>query len=416
MRINIMALGSRGDVQPFVPLGRALQSAGHTVKIATFSLFESMVRRAGLDFHYIRGDAKTLVRTAAGGGLLNRNIDPVRAFRALKQSYGQLTKTLPEDIARLNKCDLILNQLPASLFGIDLADHYGVPWAIVTVIPLTRTSARPLIGFPQALAFLPGYNALTYRVGEQIGWQLFRKAVNDLRENQWGLPPHPLFGPYGRIYTNEVPVICGFSKHVVPREPDWGDNVQMTGWWHPNDPHWAPPAKLVNFLKSGPRPVFIGFGSMPIRKPERALGLIINALRISDQRAVLHSGWADLSGELPKNIYGIDYASYDWLFPRMVAVVHHGGSGTSGSGFRAGVPSIILPFGFDQFYWGKRAAQLGVGPKPIPFEELSAERLAKTIRSAVSDRELIRQASKLGDKLRKENGISRAVEIIESLQ
>ena len=105
MRISIMALGSRGDVQRFVPLGRALQSAGHTVKIATFSLFESMVRRAGLDFHYIRGDAKTLVRTAVGGGLLNRNIDPVRAFRALKQSYGQLTKTLPEDIARLNKCE-----------------------------------------------------------------------------------------------------------------------------------------------------------------------------------------------------------------------------------------------------------------------------------------------------------------------
>lgn len=416
MHITILALGSRGDVQPFVPLGKALQESGHRVRVATFGEFASMIKEPGLEFAEIRGDARQLLNTAVEANLLTKRINPLRTIQAIRRSYGKLAKSLPHDIAELEDTDLILNQLPAHLFGGDLAEHLGVPWAIVAVIPLVRTHYRPLIGFPTMLSRIPGYNLLTYLLGEQLGWQLFRQAVDRLRTERWNLPSVPFLGPYETIYRRRTPFICGFSAHVVPRPLDWGSNVHLTGWWYPDDPRWQPPADLQRFIESGSRPVFIGFGSMPISNPSSVAALIVEAVQLSGQRAVLHSGWAELGGALPSEVFRIDYVPFSWLFPRMAAVVHHGGSGTSGIGFRSGIPSVIVPFGFDQFYWGARAAEMGVGPKPLPYRQLTAERLASAIHVAVSDRGMRDRAADLGRKLMTENGVHHAVEIIQKLQ
>jgi len=413
MHITILALGSRGDVQPFVPLGVALQGAGHDVRIATFEAFSGMIKKAGLEFHLIRGDARQLLNIAADGNLLSKRIN-FQTFRAMQQSYGTLAQTLPLDIAQLQDTDIILNQLPAHLFGGDLAEHLKIPWAILAVIPLTRTRSNPLIGFPN-LPWLPGYNIFTYRLGEQIGWQLFRHSVNNLRTEQWNLPPTPFFGPYENIHKQKIPFICGFSPNVVQRPTDWEANVHLTGWWYPDDPDWNPPEDLIRFLDEGPPPLFIGFGSMPIEDPTSITSLIIEAVRLSGQRAILHAGWAGLGGKLPTEIFPIDYAPYGWLFPRMAAIVHHGGSGTSGFGFRSGIPSIFVPFVFDQFYWGERAFDLGVGPKPLPFKRLTSRRLAATIDTVLTNQEMKKRAAHLGQILKSENGLQRAIEIIQKL-
>ena len=416
MRITILALGSRGDVQPFVPLGKALREAGHQVRVATFEAFSSMIRAAGLDFAPIHGDAQQLLNTAAQGDLLTKRTTPLQTIRALKRSYGTLANSLPHDIAALQECDLVLNQLPAHLFGNDFAEYLGVPWAIVAVIPVVRTRFHPLIGFPSAFSWMPSYNLLTYRLAEQLGWQLFRRAVNRLRTENWKLAPAPFWGPYEAIHQQCISFICGFSSHVVPRPLDWGSHVHLTGWWYPDDPQWQPPADLQRFVESGSPPVFIGFGSMPVSNASSITTLLVDAVRLSGQRAILHAGWAGLGGALPPEILPINYAPYSWLFPRMAAVVHHGGSGTTGFGFRSGIPSIIVPFGFDQFYWGTRAAEMGVGPKPVPYRQLTAERLASTIHIAVSDRGIRDRAADLGRRLIAENGVQRAVEIIQKLQ
>jgi sterol 3beta-glucosyltransferase len=415
MRITILALGSRGDVQPFIPLGKALRDAGNQVRIATFEAFAPMIREAGLAFSPIQGDAQGLLKTAVEGDLLTQRMNPVQTMRALRHSYGSLTKSLPGDLTALYDSDLVLNQLPAYLFGGDLAEYLGIPWAVVSVIPLIRTRSRPLIGFPSAFSFLPGYNLMTYRLGEQLGWQLFRQTVNRLRTQVWNLPVLPFTGSFEAIYRKQIPFICGFSEHVVPRPSDWGTQVHLTGWWYPNDPLWEPPADLQRFIESGSPPVFIGFGSMPVSDPALTTSLIIEAARLSGQRAILHAGWAGLGGTLPPEVYPITYAPYEWLFPQMVAVVHHGGSGTTGWGFRSGVPSIVVPFGFDQFYWAVRAVELGVGPQPVPYRQLSAQRLAAAIDTAVTDPQIRRNAADLGQKLREENGVLRAVEIIQKL-
>lgn len=415
MRVTILALGSRGDVQPMVPLGQALQAAGHRVRVATFAHFAPLVQAAGLGFFRLRGDAQALLHAAGADGFLGRPAAPWQALRALQRSYGSLARSLPVDLAPLDGTDLLLNQLPAHLFGPDLAEHLGIPWAILAVIPLARTRWQPLMGAQAWPARWPGYNLLTYRLGEQVGWQLFRQAVNRLRTERWQLPPAPLFGPFEAIHRQRVPWLCGFSEHVVPRPPDWGSHVRVTGWWLPHDPAWEPPADLARFVEAGEPPVFIGFGSMPVSDPGRTTALAVEAARLAGRRVVLGGGWAGLGGIRAPHVFALSEAPYAWLFPRMAAVVHHGGSGTTGWGFWSGVPAVVVPFGFDQFYWGRRAAALGVGPPPVPFRQLTAERLAGAIHAAVSDRAMRQAAAELGARVRAENGAARAVEIIQGL-
>ena len=414
MRITILALGSRGDVQPFVPLGKALQAAGHRVCVATFSLFKPMLHEAGLGFHPIHGDAQALLQTATQKGLLERGKNPLRMFQALRHSYGSLAEILPADLQSLQDTDLLLNQLPAHLFGPELAAHLKIPWAIVAVLPLSLTCTRPLVGFPQKLSFLPGYNALTYRLGEQIGWQLFRHTINRWRTQQLGLPAAPFWGEYEAIRRQAVPVLYGFSHQVVPRPPDWGTNIQIHGWWYPEDPAWQPSTELERFIEAGQPPVFIGFGSMPVRDPAAVTRLLVEVVRQCGQRAILHAGWAGLGGELPEEIFLLSYAPYGWLFPRMAAVVHHGGSGTTGFALRSGIPSLVVPFGFDQFYWGARTSELGAGPAPVPYARLSVDKLAAAIHTAVSDPQMHRQAADLGRKLAAEDGLQRTVAFLQS--
>lgn len=417
MQITILALGSRGDVQPFVPLGIGLQQEGHSVQVATFSEFASLFQDAGIGFIPLQGDARALLTAAMDNQLLKGGSSPIRFIRAIKKSYAALARSLPQDLShpKIMKSDLILNQLPAYLYGGDLAEYLDIPWAIVSVIPLARTKYSPLISFSKVFSALPGYNALTYRIGEQLGWQLFRSSVNRWRTKQLGMRARPFLGAYGRVYREKVPIINGFSQQVVPRLDDWHDRIYLTGWWYPEDPAWEPPEPLMRFLETGEAPVFIGFGSIPLSDPERITRQIVEAVEMSGVRAILHAGWAGLGGSLPDDIFQLAYAPYGWLFPRMKAVVHHGGSGTSGFGFWSGVPSIIVPFGFDQYFWGERAAALGVGPKPLPFKNLDAPSLAQRIQRATTDPEMARAAELLGRSLKAEDGVSRAVEIIGQL-
>jgi UDP:flavonoid glycosyltransferase YjiC (YdhE family) len=149
--------------------------------------------------------------------------------------------------------------------------------------------------------------------------------------------------------------------------------------------------------------------------PEQITSILVEAVRRVGVRAIIHAGWAGLGDDLPNEFLSIDYAPYDWLFERLAAVVHHGGSGTSGLAFRSGVPSLVVPFGFDQYYWGDRGAELGVSPELLSFKELNVDDLAARIHTAVTDKSMVEQAELLGKKLRAEDGVARAVEIINKI-
>jgi UDP:flavonoid glycosyltransferase YjiC (YdhE family) len=275
-----------------------------------------------------------------------------------------------------------------------------------------------MLAFPRWPSSLPGYNLTSHWLAYQIVWQAFRPTINRWRREALGLGRAPFWGRFGEtrreVPRQEVPVLNGFSGHVVPRPPDWGDRVQVTGYWFPEEEEWQPPADLVRFLEGGPPPVFVGFGSMPVPDAEGTTALVLEALRRSGQRGIVHAGWGGVgSRDLPEWAFRLEYAPYGWLFPRMAAVVHHGGSGTTAFGLRAGVPSLVVPFVFDQFYWGRRIAELGVGPAPVPFGKLTAEGLAAAIDEAVSDGEMQQRARGLGERIRAEDGLGAAVKVLE---
>jgi UDP:flavonoid glycosyltransferase YjiC (YdhE family) len=332
------------------------------------------------------------------------------------RSFGQLRETLPTDLDRVGWAggEVLINQLPGCLYGYDLAEKHGLRLYRAATIPLARTAAFPMLAFPRAFARVSGYNRQTYRLAEKIVWSGFGPSLDRWRRDSLGLPPWGGAGPFDRMEAARVPILCGMSPHVVLRPFDWGEHIHMTGYWFPLNKESAEDVRLLRFLEAGPAPVFLGFGSMPIRDPAATTRRILEAIRRSGQRAVLQAGWAGLGADaLPEHVLGIGEADYGWLFPRMQAIVHHGGSGTTSFSLRAGVPAVIVPFAFDQFYWGRRLAELGVGPPSIPFRRLTARRLAQALEIATGDEDMRRRSGALAVKIRAEDGVGRAVEILE---
>ena len=414
--LTILALGSRGDVLPLAVLGKSLQNAGFGVRLISFENFASLSKQYDLEFCPVPGDAEALLTSGGGVQLAESGQSVWKMWRSVKTLFWDLATGIADVLSQPEvwQTDAIINQLPGGLYGMDLAEKLKIPMINAAVIPMIRTRAFPMVAFPTQLSFLPGYNQLSYRVAEQIVWSGFRKAINQWRQASLGLAKRPFFGEMKG--TIQMPTLLGFSEAVVARPPDWGSQVHFSVYWRPQEPAWTPPSALVQFIETGPPPVFIGFGSMPVRHPQQTTQLVLAALQRSGQRAVLQAGWAGI-GEtsLPDSVYLLDYAPYAWLFPQMAAVVHHGGSGTAGFGFWAGVPTILTPFLFDQFYWGERIQALGVGPKPIPHKQLTAGRLASALETAVTDSNMRQRAKRLGQTIQQEDGVATAVALIKQI-
>jgi UDP:flavonoid glycosyltransferase YjiC (YdhE family) len=301
--------------------------------------------------------------------------------------------------------------------AIAAAEKYHLPLIQAYYIPFTSTKAYPSFLFPKMPAWTGvGLNRLSYTLSKQMMWQAFRPADVITRRDIFGIPKAPLTGPFHSDCLQGTPVLYGFSPHVIPPAPDWGRSIHVTGYWFQEaDEDWSAPIKLLEFLEVGPAPVYIGFGSMSSRKPEETGRLVLEAVQRANQRAVVLSGWGGLKAtDLPKTVMEVEEIPFAWLFPRMAAVVHHGGAGTTSLGLKSGVPSAIIPFFGDQPYWGQRVFDLGVGPAPIARKKLTADRLAQAIEQCIQDQEMRASAVRLGEQIRAEDGVGRAVDVISS--
>jgi sterol 3beta-glucosyltransferase len=401
MRILILALGSNGDITPCAALGGALAQRGHSVRLATHSDFENLARENGLAFTSIAPSSRDMV--ARAGIRLDRMI--AQFVDLANEMTGKLSN--PE----LLSTDLILNQLPGGLFGMDLAEKAGIPMVGLAYLPILPTGAFPAIGWP----LLPwrAYNRFTYRVAEGLVRRLFQAPLNQWRKNVLGLPPLSFIGRLHELGSLRFPWLAGFSPRIIPPPRDWGEYVHVTGYWHPPEGGWQPDAGLSRFLESSPPPLFIGFGSMAVPDPDVTTQMVLEALRLSGQRAVLHVGWGGLGEcDLPASVHAIRYAPYNWLFPRCAGAVIHGGSGAVHCVARAGIPALVVPFLFDQFDWGRRLHTLNAGPSPLPFKGLTAQRLAKCLNDIPAYQV---SAAGLGNAVRREDGLAEAVRILEGL-
>jgi UDP:flavonoid glycosyltransferase YjiC (YdhE family) len=211
------------------------------------------------------------------------------------------------------------------------------------------------------------------------------------------------------------PICLGYSTAVVPRPADWPDSAEVTGyWWPASPPDWRPGPELAGFLAAGPPPVFIGFGSMAVGQGERLAPIVAEAVRAAGVRAVVQAGWAELS-VAGDEVFALGDVPHEWLLPHMAAAVHHAGAGTTGAALRAGLPTVAVPVLADQPFWADRVCRLGHGPTPVPFAELTVERLAAAIRAALDEPAYRRRAAKLARVLDSEDGAGAVLARIERI-
>ena len=416
MHVLLSTVGSRGDVQPYVALGAGLQAAGHRATLNAGARFEPFAREHGLGFAPLADDLLDLIDAQAG---LIEDMGELRTaiptgIRLARETKG-IQRALVADgwaAAREADPDLIVYHFKMS-GAVDYAEALGVPAVLgALVAQLVPTASFPTVGLPAG----PGlYNRATYRLTLSVARRFLAPYLRGWRAER-GLPPrrtdvlHTTAG-------DPVPVLHAISPHVVPPPPDWPETATMTGYWFLDARDQALSPDLDAFLDAGDPPVYVGFGSMPSRHPERLAAVVVEALGRAGVRGVLASGWGGLApGDLPPTVHLIESAPHDALLPRVAAVVHHGGAGTTAAGLRAGRPTVVCPFFGDQPFWGSRVEALGVGPPPLPRKRLRADRLAAAISEVVTNASMRHRAEKLGRAIRAEDGVGTAVRDLEQIR
>jgi len=412
MQITLIAYGTRGDVQPALAIGKALHTRGHDVRLLAGANFKPWIESHGLIAVPATVDIQALMTSAAGNEWAEIGNQPQKQMRLMKKLLDENGLPMMRDAWQgVQGSDLIVSSFASLSFAPALAQALGARHAVMLLQPplLATRSGPAMLSAPRPhrqswLNYLFGKWVL-----EQVVWWTYGPMINQFRRETLHLPAQT--ARQNAAGWQGQPVLLGYSPHVVPPASDWPPNVVTTGYWFlDDDPGWTPPPKLLDFLAAGERPVCIGFGSMTGGGRDAWQRLLLEAASRSGRRAVLLGGWAGLGGEqLPPNVLGLEAAPHTWLFPRMAAVVHHGGAGTTGAAFRAGVPQVVVPHLADQPFWGGRVARLGVGPRPIPRPKLTADNLSAAIHLASSDEAMLWRALQLSERIKREDGVGAAV-------
>ncbi|XP_041003001.1 sterol 3-beta-glucosyltransferase UGT80A2-like isoform X1 [Juglans microcarpa x Juglans regia] len=411
LQIVMLIVGTRGDVQPFVAIGKRLQDYGHRVRLATHSNFKDFVLTAGLEFYPLGGDPKVL----AGYMVKNKGFlpsgpseIPVQRNQMKEIIYSLLPacKDPDMDCGIPFKADAIIANPPA--YGhIHVAEALKVPIHIFFTMPWTPTSE-----FPHPLSRVKqqsGYR-LSYQIVDSLIWLGIRDLINDVRKKKLKLRPVTyLSGSQGS--DSDIPHGYIWSPHLVPKPKDWGPKVDVVGFCFLDlASNYEPPEPLVKWLEAGEKPVYIGFGSLPVQEPEKMTQTIVKALEMTGQRGIINKGWGGLGNlaEPKDSIYLLDNIPHDWLFLQCKAVVHHGGAGTTAAGLRAACPTTVVPFFGDQPFWGERVHARGVGPAPIPVDEFTLPKLVDAIKFML-DPKVKQHAVELAKAMESEDGVAGAV-------
>lgn len=413
--ITLLAIGSQGDVQPFIALGEGLLRSGLRVRLVAPDDFAAQAGARGLDFFSLGFNLQQIVNTSIRP-MLESGSNVIGSILQVSRMLLPLMETIFSAAWQGSQGSALL---AASSFGLPayhIAEKLGIPCLWGLPFPIFQsTRAYPNLVFP-ALPLGGSYNRLTHILFNQFGVLISQSRVNAWRKKDLGLPPIALFKwPYDHLHGSPVPTLMAYSPAVVPPPPDWPPHVHVTGYWFLNSQTvWQPPEALLRFLQAGPSPVYVGFGSMSYQDPRRAFHLVREALNTAGQRGIFAAGWSGLAEEENQsdNLLVVQSIPHDWLFPRMAAAVHHGGAGTTAAALRAGIPAVIVPHGVDQFFWARTVAGLNASPPPLPRSQLNAARLAARISSAVNQPQLRQAAAALGRQVQSEDGVGEAVKFI----
>jgi len=412
MRVLILTVGTRGDIAPFAALAERLAAEGHDVALGAPEAYRETVPER-VRFEPMATEMDDVMRAsmresagARGAVSLAR-----RMSSAMRVSLGEQW-----EIAQRFEPTVVVAH-PKTLGGPHIAERLGVPAVASLPLPfLTPTAVFPI---PVVSRSLGGrLNRATYAFNRSTGLA-YGGMVNRFRTDTLGLRRTTRFSDYLHTPDGErMPVLYSFSGHVVPRPVDYPHSAHITGyWWRPPQHDWTPPTELADFVDQGGPVVYIGFGSMGFaREAERRGEIIREAVRRAGVRAVVSEGWGAVRMPAGDDVHVADEVPHDWLFPRVTAVVHHGGAGTTAAGLRAGRPTLVCPVLGDQPFWGDRVRDLGSGPRPLRLRRLSADALAAALDDLVANESYKATATRIGDALSSEDGAGEAVRVLERIE
>jgi sterol 3beta-glucosyltransferase len=409
MNITILTYGSRGDVQPFLPLSICLMKRGHKVILAAPSRFKNLIEEHQVNFFLLAGDPEDLSRKLNDVG-----------FNFIKQTQALANHAIEigADIFRQTEsacqnADLIIHTFAHAFGAHALAREKNIPDIHIQTFPMfTPTGDYPNVTLPNFRnRFLNRLSHITsakiFYLAAKIGFEYVRRKAR--------LPKRKITFPFDKKPLHfRTPILCAWSPTFLLPSSDVAPREHVTGYYFfPLNNSYSPSPELDSFLKNGKPPICISFGSMVNKDAKRIDEIIREALRRTNNRGIVLSGWSDIKNESTSDLLYIESAPHDWLLPKCKMIVHHGGAGTTSAGLRAGIPTIVIPFTADQPFWGNQIYKMGVGAKPILVKNLSVNKLMKAIVEAESD-VVCKQSQVTGQAIRSERGVDEAVNLIES--
>lgn len=403
LRVTCLTIGSRGDVQPYIALCKGLLEEGHKPRIATHREFEPWVRKHGIDFAPVEGDPAELMRICVENGMFTYSF----LREASVKFRGWIDELLSSAWTACQDTDILIES-PSAMAGIHIAEALGIPYFRAFTMPWTRTRAYPHAFAVPDHKMGGAYNYITYVMFDNVFWKAIAGQVNRWRKKELGLRSTNL----DKLQPNKVPFLYNFSPSVVVPPLDYSDWIRVTGYWFLDEASdWTPPDDLSDFIAQaradGKKIVYIGFGSIVVSDPAALTKTVVESVLKADVRCILSKGWSDRLGApdaskpevpLPPEILQITSAPHDWLFKQIDAATHHGGAGTTGASLRAGLPTVVKPFFGDQFFFGSRIEDMGVG---IYMKKLNVSVFSRALWEATHSQRMIIKAKVLGEQIRK---------------
>ncbi|GFZ97360.1 glycosyltransferase [Dyella caseinilytica] len=407
MKFAVVTYGTEGDTRPLAALCRALMDAGHETRLLADTSTLGSAEALGVPSAALPGDIRGALQpggsisgVVAKGGRVDSTVSALaRIANANTESW------LRQIVSVAQGCDAVITGGLAAFAGFSAAEYLGVKAIGCGMIPITPTAAYPSPFLPPGI--VPRWlNHASHRFVNAMLWRAFRKATNAARSNVCGLPTRK------RVWTQH-PMLYGVSPSLLPTPSDWPENAYLCGQWMQPEQDWTPPPALDAFLAAGEPPIYIGFGSMMGFDRPKLLKEIIKA--VAGRRALFYPGWSGVDATmLPANFLVTSETPHSWLFPRTSIVIHHGGAGTTHTAARAGVPSVVVPFAGDQFFWADRLRQAGVAAEGLSVKHLDAGLLADRLAFAGTNETRI-CAQVLGKKMMAEDGLTSAIACIEKI-
>jgi UDP:flavonoid glycosyltransferase YjiC (YdhE family) len=411
MKIGIVTCGSRGDIQPFLALAVALKQRGHDVKIISSENFRNFIESYDIEFISYSSNPLELLYSDKLLNYLQKDnkLGVVNQLHNLGQlTIKEFTK-LPFQL--FDKFDFLISHVYLSSFVLSIAEKFNKKFTVIILsIPGTPTKEFPY----QPVGFInhPWYNNLSYKSIKLI-WLAYKKLINHHRL-EIGLHPVDM---WRKVFNENILTIYPMSQSLIKQPSDWPSNTHVTGFIELpmkqviNDYYDPLPEGFENWLSNGDKPIFIGFGSIPIPKPE-LIYTLIDTLTNSNRRVIFMQGWSKLKPLVSHpNLFILKSIDHHWLLPQCKLAIFHGGIGTLASVLKAGIPMVLLSIFADHPYISKMVVDKKAAIH-IPFDKLTLKKLMKAIEGCQSPEFMI-QVQKLSKIVNQENGVEEAATLIE---